>query len=146
MKNTKTLPSMGTYPWQQEMFLRFSDTDAVGHVNNVAVFRYHDNAAMAFIGQALGAPAPAGPGQRWALLRQDVSLDAEIFYPDPLTLCAAVSSIQSHWLSLSLAIFQSGACTGTSTAVVALLNPDNQALPLPAALGEQLQAFMANQA
>lgn len=143
MKTAKTLPPIAAYPWQQEMFLRFSDTDAVGHINNVAVFRYHDNAAIAFITEALAALHAAEPGQRWSVLRQDVSLDAETFYPDPLTLCAAVSSIQSHWFSLSLAIFQSGACTGTSTAVVALLNADNQALPLPAALGDQLQAFMA---
>ena len=145
MKTAKTLPPMAAYPWQQEMFLRFSDTDAVGHVNNVAVFRYHDNAAMAFIGQMLGAPTLAGPGQRWALLRQDVSLDAEILYPDPLTLCAAVASMQSHWFSLSLAIFQNGACAGRSTAVVALLNTDHLALEMPATLGIRLQAFMANQ-
>jgi len=145
LKHQPIVTSNQNYPWSLEMMVRFSDTDAVGHLNNVSMVRYHDNAAMAFLSDVLAVPGSGTMDPRLTIVRQDISFDAETFYPDPLTLCAAVTEIQIEWFVLALAIFQNGRRTGSSTAVVALVDEQQQVLDLPVSWVTRLSHFSLRQ-
>lgn len=132
-----------TYPWSCELRTRFADTDLVGHLNNVAMSRYHDNAAMAFIREALGHTRPDAAGLRLAIVRQELSLELESFFPGPITLSVAVQEIQPQCFTLALATFQNGQRTSASTAVVAWVDAQDQSQPLPAQLAARLPAFQS---
>ena len=141
MKNDSPTWLAAGYRWSMEWNVRFADTDAVGHLNNVSVFRYHDNAAVAFLHEQLVANEPATASAHPAILRQSILLDAEAFFPDPLTLCARVGDIQSHGFVLELGMFQNGTCTSTSTAVIACVNALQETLALPDNWIARLQPF-----
>lgn len=106
------------YGWSMELHTRFADTDMVGHLNNVSMMRYHDNAAMAFIREALGHTGLDARGHEVRVVRQDAAFEAETHYGSPLTLGAAVLDIQPHWFTLGIGSFQQGKRTTTCAAVV----------------------------
>jgi len=131
------------YLWSLELHTRFSDTDSVGHLNNVSMSRYHDNATMAFVRDALGLRQADANGHNLCVIRQDLSLGAETHFPDPITLCAAVLEVQAMWFTLALASYQDGKRTTTSTATLAWVDQYGQAQLLPSTLLARLDVFQA---
>lgn len=129
------------YPWSLALHARFSDTDSVGHLNNVSMSRYHDNAAVAFIREALGHVRADDEGRRLSVVRQDLSIDLETHYPETITLQVAVVDIQSDWFTLAIASEQGRQRTSTSTAVVAWVDQAGQTWPLSGQLLARLRSF-----
>lgn len=131
---TRSLPASGVaatppapahperYGWSLELPTRFADTDLVGHLNNVTMTRYHDNAAHAFIREALGHTVAHGCGHSMRVLRQELSFAQETHFGTPLGLGAAVLAIEPHWFTLATATFQQGMLTTACTAVIACVD------------------------
>lgn len=142
---TATAPAQqpATYPWSFELDTRFADTDCNGHLNNVTMSRYHDNAAMAFIREALGHTHPDAQGLRLSVVRQEASMGLQTHYSGPIKLCVAVLEIQPQWFTLAIATVKDGEHTTTATALIACLDKDDQPQALPGALVEKLRAFCA---
>lgn len=135
------LASVDDYPFSLVLPTRFSDTDAVGHLNNVAVSRFHDNALMAFQHACEGRFTRWGEAGHWQVKRQVVAMSAENFYPQPLHLGLRVAAISATGFTLHQALFQKGRCTGTAQADVELVDAQGQARALTPALVAQLQRW-----
>ena len=135
------LASVGDYPFSLVLPTRFSDTDAVGHLNNVSVSRFHDNALMAFQHACEGRFTRWGEAGHWRVTRQVVAMSAENFYPHPLQLGLRVAAMTEGSFTLHQAMFQKGRCTGTAQADVVLVDAQGQAMALTPALVAQLQRW-----
>ncbi len=132
------LPAWEVYPFTYELPTRFADTDAVGHINNVAVSRYHDNAFMAFQHGVLGRYSRPGDDGHWRVARHVVAMPAENFHRQPMFMGLAVCGIHAHHFTLQQALYQQGKNTGTALMQVACVGAAGQPQPLPAALREAL--------
>jgi acyl-CoA thioester hydrolase len=119
-----------SYPFSIEWPTRFSDTDAVGHLNNVAIFRYHDNLSMAFQLHCAGSISPRTYAGSWRVARSDVSLRRETFYPEAVRMCCAVRPIGDKHFVLTQAMFQGEHCTGLSDIVIEVIPSANSAVDL----------------
>ena len=127
------------YRWSLELHTRFSDTDLVGHLNNVSIFRYHDNAAIAFMRDALGQSGREAEDEGLSIIRQEVSFALETHYPGRITMGVAVQEIQPHWFTLMTASTQGDRRTTTATAIVMWLDKQGPAQELPDALVTRLR-------
>ncbi len=130
--------ALAAYRFRFDLPTRFSDTDAVGHINNVAVTRYHDNAWVAFQRACLGQVTAPGEGDYWHLSRQEVSMQGETFYPQPVTLGVTVETIADDHFDLVQSLFQDGRCNGHQRSTVAVLDASGRATPISTALRSQL--------
>jgi acyl-CoA thioester hydrolase len=124
-----------SYPFSIEWPTRFSDTDAVGHLNNVTIFRYHDNLSMAFQLHCAGSILPRAYAGSWRVARSDVSLRRETFYPEPVRMCCAVRPVDEETFVLTQAMFQGEHCTGLSDIVIEVIPSANPAPDLRGVLG-----------
>jgi len=128
------------YPFVEEYTTRFSDTDAVGHVNNVAVTRYHDNGLMAFQAALTGRVTVHGDAGYWHVARHEISMLGESFYPAPMRVCIGVTGeIGPAHFTLSQALFQEGRCTGRAIAEISVLDTSGKPRVLTAALRNRLE-------
>lgn len=128
------------YPFVEEYATRFSDTDAVGHVNNVAVTRYHDNGLMAFQAALTGRVTMHGDTGYWHVARHDISMLGESFYPTPMRVCIGVTGeIGPAHFTLAQALFQEGRCTGRAIAEISVLDASGKPQALSAALRDRLE-------
>jgi len=117
------------YPWRLELHSRFSDTDAAGHLNNVAIARCYDDArAMLELDLFDGLS-----GSRLLLVRADVSYLREAHFPHPVVIGCSVGDIGETYFHLAQALFQKASCTGTCDAVLVTLGASGQ----PAAINEK---------
>lgn len=131
---------MHAYPFVEEYATRFSDTDAVGHVNNVAVTRYHDNGLMAFQAAQTGRVTVHGDAGYWHVARHEISMLGESFYPAPMRVCVGVTGeIGPTHFTLAQALFQEGRCTGRAVAEITVLDTSGKPRVLPAALRNRLE-------
>jgi acyl-CoA thioester hydrolase len=128
------------YPFVEEYPTRFSDTDAIGHVNNVAVTRYHDNGLMAFQAALTGRVTVHGDAGYWHVARHEISMLEESFYPAPMRACIGVmGEIGPTHFTLAQALFQEGRCTGLAIVEISVLDASGKPPALSAALRDRLE-------
>jgi acyl-CoA thioester hydrolase len=128
------------YPFFRDYATRFSDTDAVGHVNNVALTRYHDNGLMAFQAAQTGRVTMHGDAGYWHVARHQISMLRESFYPAPMRVCIGVmGEIGPSHFTLAQALFQEGRCTGQAVAEISVLDASGKPRALSAALRDRLE-------
>ncbi len=137
------LASLAGYAFSCELPTRFADTDAVGHLNNVAISRYHDNALMAFQRACLGRHSRPGERGHWRLTRHLVAMSAENFHHLPMAMGLGVSQIGSHHFSLHQALFQNGRCSGTAQCEIGCEDEHGELTPLPPDLQRLLRGWQA---
>jgi acyl-CoA thioester hydrolase len=130
------------FRFRQDYRMRFSDTDAVGHLNNVGVVRYHDNALAALQHQLCGRVARRGEAGRWWVARREVSMLGENFYPDVISVALGVRGpIGDTDFTLAQALFQRGSCSGQALTRVCLLDAGGRPQKIDPALRERLAAL-----
>jgi acyl-CoA thioester hydrolase len=128
------------YPFVKDYPTRFSDTDAVGHVNNVAVTRYHDNGLMAFQAEMTGRVTMHGDAGYWRVARHEISMLGESFYPAPMRVCIGVTGeIGATHFTLAQVLFQEGRCTGQAVAEISVMDASGKPRALPTVLRDRLE-------
>lgn len=106
---------------------RFSDTDAIGHLNNVALLRYADEGRAACVLEARGAlagreartPRPE-PGWAGTVVRADISYLREARLGAPLTTTTAIRGIEGPHVLLEQALWQREECVAICDCTVAV--------------------------
>ena len=119
------LTDAGTYDhWVIEQ-VRFSDTDLVGHVNNVAIAAYVESGRVAYAGSLLAAAE-----QRTGLTLRRVEIDyrSELHYPARLDVGSCLLAIGRTSLTVGTGVFTDGRCAATARAVLVAVGPDG---PVP---------------
>ena len=138
------LASLADYAFGCELPTRFADTDAVGHLNNVAISRYHDNALMAFQRACEGRHSRPGERGHWRVTRHVVAMSAENFHHLPIAMGLTVTQVGEHHFSLLQALFQNGRCSGTAQCEIACEDADGGFIPLPAELRQRLRRWQSD--
>ncbi|WP_158801061.1 thioesterase family protein [Acidisoma sp. L85] len=129
--------------WGRET-VRFSDTDALGHVNNVAYAAFLETGRTTF-GLACGLPVGAA-GTTIVLARVEIDYRAEVRWPAQLDIGVGLVALGRSSMALIQGIFQGERCVATGREVMVLLDTATRhSTPWPDRLREVLteQALVA---
>lgn len=125
------------YPHQAKVRARFSDMDAMGHLNNVSIGRFYEEARVIFNQSAVDV-LRTGEAR---LLVAEVCIQYlhEGYYPDELLVCTGITKIGRSSFVYGQAMFQKGRCIGTAQATQVFSGPQGS-VAIPAAFRELLEA------
>ncbi len=100
--------------------MRFSDTDAAGHINNVALCAYLETARLTFIRDA-GMMARREDGVRGISAGMNVSFLAESHWPGKVDLGTGVIRIGTSSITVGSAAFKDDLCIAAAEMTVVRL-------------------------
>lgn len=121
------LTDVGGHPHWVEESVRFSDTDLVGHVNNVAYAAYVESGRVAY-GMALAQEAFEDPGRLKVVLRKvEIDFLAEAFFPGRLRVGSRLVGLGRTSYTIGTGVFDGDRCVATSVGVLVAVGPDGPA-------------------
>ena len=129
-----------TYRHWVEDVVRYSDTDASGHVNNVAYAAFVESGRVTFARNS-GIDRSAGEG--WILGRLAIDYRAEAFFPGRVRIGSRVAKLGNKSFTLASAVFMDERCLATAVSVL-VFRRNGAAEPIPAHIRAQLQADLAD--
>jgi acyl-CoA thioester hydrolase len=107
--------------WVDER-VRFCDTDAMGHVNNVSVAAQIESGRVAYSFDLL---ARLDTGDRNIILRRlEVDYLSEVRYPSELRVGSRLSAVGRTSFTVDTGVFRDGTCVATGRSVLVVLGPD----------------------
>ena len=109
MSRDKRLQDRSIYPHWCTDTVRFSDQDAAGHINNVALCAYLETARLTFI-RDLGLISSEEDGMRGISAGMNVSFLAESHWPGQVELGSGVIRIGTSSFTVGSAAFKDGKC------------------------------------
>jgi len=102
------------YPHAFHIQTRYRDEDNLGHVNNIAVSAYYDEARARFSRQTFSA-AGADNWQRIVTADVRVTYLGEVFHPDEIEIRTGILRIGTASYEIGQAMFQRDKCVGVCT-------------------------------
>jgi acyl-CoA thioester hydrolase len=123
--------------------VRFCDTDAMGHVNNVSVAAHIESGRVAY---AFDLLARLDAGDRNIILRRlEVDYLSEIRYPTELQVGSRLAAVGRTSFTVDTAVFRGETCVATGRSVLVVLGPDGPT-PIEGRGRAALEAELAEQA
>lgn len=119
--------------------IRFADTDASQHVNNVAFVAYVETGRVYFCKLVLGEDAVQGEG--YIVARIAIDYLRELHWPGEVRIGAAVTRIGTKSFTVANAVFKDGICAATAESIV-VFRRNGQSAPLEGLRRERLLAAM----
>jgi len=126
--------------WHQEK-LRFSDTDMLGHVNNVAFAALIESGRVAFThsGPILGMPREVLVVMR----RIELDYRAELHWPADIAVGSRLLRIGTSSITIGNGVFRGDLCAATSvTTLVMIDRKTRRPTPIPDAMRERLASYI----
>jgi acyl-CoA thioester hydrolase len=121
--------------------LRFSDTDKVGHINNVAYAAYCETGRVAFnIANIQGVRPPSS-----AMMIASVTVDyrAETHFPGMIDIGTGVWAIGRSSFTLGQGLFKDGKCRATARGTLVLVDTAaRRPMPIPDAMRALLTQWL----
>lgn len=116
MRHDPRRTSLDLYPIQRTLTTLFSDTDALGHINNISIARYFEQARV-MIMEAI-APSRGVPlFERAVLARIEIDYLSEVFYPHEVVVATGVLRVGTSSLVVGSALFQHDRCVALADSV-----------------------------
>jgi len=109
MSRDKRLQDRSIYPHWCTDTVRFSDQDAAGHINNVALCAYLETARLTFM-RDMGVMAGGEDGVRGISAGMTVSFLAEAHWPGQVELGTGVIKVGTSSITVGSAAFKDGVC------------------------------------
>ena len=125
---------LAAYPFRHEIRSRWGDMDALGHLNNVALARYYEDARVTFHEHAVGA------GLRIVLAEITIRYLAETHHPGVYTVGMGVARVGTSSVTHLSGLFRDGVRVGACRSVIVHTGPEGPA-PLPDAARAGLARF-----
>ncbi len=126
--------------WGQE-HVRYSDTDAQGHVNNVSYAAYLETGRTT-LAQACGLPIGLHNGRHTVLARVEIDYRAEVHWPATLDLGSAVVKVGRSSVTVIQGIFAGERCVATGREVMVMVETaTGRSTPIPDDVREKLIAI-----
>jgi acyl-CoA thioester hydrolase len=123
--------------WVDER-VRFSDTDAVGHVNNVAFAAYVESGRVAYAFDLASRVGDVGLTSM-VLRRLEVDFVSEAHYPADLRVGSRLLHVGRTSLVIGTGVFVGDRCVATARNVLVVVGPDGPA-PIPDVARPTLEA------
>jgi acyl-CoA thioester hydrolase len=116
MRHDPRRTSLDLYPIQRTITTLFSDTDALGHINNISIARYFEQARV-MIMEAI-APEHGSPlFERAVLARVEIDYLSEVFYPHEVVIATGILRVGTSSLTVGSALFQQGRCVALADSI-----------------------------
>ena len=117
------------YPFFRTVPARFGDMDEEGHLNNVALAGFYEEARVSFLRHHLRSKD--GSEFRFVIANMNISYLAEAHYPGDYDVGVGVSRIGATSFHLGAALFLGEACLGVmDTVQVVIVNDKPSAIPV----------------
>lgn len=116
-----------SYPHQVRELVRFSDTDALGHVNNVAFAAMVESGRVAFTLDLLtraGAREEDAAIAGLVLVHLEIDFHAELHYPASVVIGSRLLAIGRTSLTVGTGVFAGERCVATSRGVLVAVGSD----------------------
>ena len=139
MSRDKRLQDRSIYPHWCTDTVRFSDQDAAGHVNNVALCAYLETARLTFM-RDMGLMVAKEDGVRGISAGMTVSFLAESHWPGQVELGTGVVRIGTSSITVGAAAFKDGVCIVAAEMTVVRLRGKTPH-PIDAELRKTLQKY-----
>jgi len=139
MSRDKRLQDRSIYPHWCTDTVRFSDQDAAGHVNNVALCAYLETARLTFM-REMGMMAEREDGVGGISAGMHISFLAESHWPGRVELGTGVIRVGTSSITLGSAAFKDGACIAAAEMTVVSLK-GRKPHPIGPALRQVLAKF-----
>jgi acyl-CoA thioester hydrolase len=123
--------------WERER-VRFSDTDAMGHVNNVAYVSYVETGRVALGRELAGHAGEEVEG--FILARLEIDYLGELHYPAEIDVGSRVVRVGRTSYVVASGIFEGERCVATAESVLVMLGVDGPT-PIISPLREMLEAL-----
>ena len=117
-KNDPIRRQASTYPVVVPILSRFGDMDTLGHINNIAIAQYFEEARVSGLRQMLGGDHAWRDGVRVVIARLTVDYLHEATYPGTLEAGVGVLRVGNSSFTLGLGLFQNAVCVAVSDAVM----------------------------
>jgi acyl-CoA thioester hydrolase len=134
-----------TYRFHLEMPTRFGDLDIRGHVNNVSIVQYCEDARVAFQMQTVGreiylADSPI----RVVVAQMTLHFVSEGFFPDPVDAGIGIARLGNTSYVLAVGLFQNGKCIAAQDTSMVFMGP-NGPIPLTDEIRERMKSYLVSQ-
>jgi acyl-CoA thioester hydrolase len=139
MSRDRRLQDRTIYPHWCSDTVRFSDQDAAGHINNVALCAYLETARLTFI-RDMGMMGRREDGVRGISAGMTVSFLAESHWPGKVELGTGVMRIGNSSITVGSAAFKDDVCIAAAEMTVVRLRGKTPH-PIDEAFRQQLQRF-----
>lgn len=112
--------------------VRFSDTDLVGHVNNVAHAALVESIRIPYA-TALVEQADL-PFMRLMFVRLELDFRRDLYYPQTVRMGARIIAVGNSSFRIGCGVFDDRGCVSTAENVMVWLGEDGRSAPIPAPL------------
>jgi acyl-CoA thioester hydrolase len=132
-----------TYPFRLAIDTQFSDMDAAGIVNNIAIARFYESARARCLLQIFGRHHLAPPPGAYSSVLVEITVRylAECNFPEPVEVGSVVSRVGTSSYGFRQALFQSGKCVGLCEAAI-VCTQHGRSAPLPDEARQRLQSLL----
>lgn len=128
------------YPHACTIQTRYTDEDRLGHINNIAVAAYYDEARSLF-SRAVFDTAGRDEFTRIVTADSRVTYLAEVFYQDQLEVLTGILRIGTASYDLGQGLFRGEQCVGLCSTTFVQATPQGSS-PLSPALRAVLEAML----
>ena len=105
--------------------VRFCDTDAMGHVNNVSLAAHIESGRVAYSFDLLARLARLADEERSIILRRlEVDYLRELRFPAQLQVGSRLAAVGRTSFTVETAVFRDEVCVATSRGVLVVVGPD----------------------
>ena len=130
-----------TYPYVRRVIARFSDMDTEGHLNNVALASFYEDARVSFLRAATGHATE----YRFVIAHIAISYLAEAHYPGEYDVCLGVSRFGTKSFDIGCGLFLGDKCVGVCDTTQVAIGASGP-IPLPEGLLVLLKANQVTRA
>jgi acyl-CoA thioester hydrolase len=126
-----------TYVYWHREKIRFSDTDMIGHVNNVAFAALIESGRVAFTHSGVVTGMPSN--LLIVMARIEIDYRAELHWPADIDVGSRLLRIGNSSFSIGNGVFHGDLCAATSiTTLVVIDRSSRKSTPIPAAVRVEL--------
>lgn len=139
--------ALRSHPVVIKLPVQWGDQDAIGHVNNVVVFRWFESVRIAYLERLNIVPTRDGQGDGFILASNHCDYRRQINYPDVVLVGARVGRIGTKSFTYEMAVYseQQHAIVADGQAVVVAFDyTRNETAPLNAAFRDAVAALQAD--
>ena len=127
---TADLKDRATYAFWWSENIRFSDTDMVGHVNNVAFAALLESGRTAYSHESRFARGPANT--QVVMARNEIDYLRELHWPGTVDIGSRVTAVGNRSYRIASGVFLGDACICTGVAVLVMIDrTTRRAVALP---------------
>ena len=131
-----------TYKFHLELPTRFGDLDIRGHVNNVSIAQYCEDARIAFQMETVGKEMYSTiTPERAVVAQMTLHFVSEGFFPDPVDAGVGVARIGNTSYALVVGLFQNSKCIAVQESALVLVGP-NGPMPLSADIRQRMNKYL----